>query len=135
MADLALTTTKIGRVFPEKDIVFDFIAAAAITPGAAVYINSSGKVALADASAAGTARVLGIALNGAGAGQAVSVLIRGHLYGFTLSGLAYDAAVYLSDTNTGILADAAGTTSVKVGRCYPLSDKALTKVLYIDCAI
>ena len=131
MAVIALTAAKIARVFPEKDLVFDFIAAAAITAGQAVYINSAGKVDLADASVAGTSRAVGIALNAAGAGQAVSVLMRGHIAGFTLSGMAYDAIAYVSDT-TGSLDDAAGTVSVAVGRVFPLSDKSLTKVLYVD---
>ncbi len=85
-----------------------------------------------DGSAAGTARVMGIALNAAGVGQAVSVILQGHIEGFALSGVAYDAPVYLSDNNSGILGDAAGTVSVVVGRVMPLSDKSLSKVLYVN---
>jgi hypothetical protein len=132
MAVITSTASKVSRSFPEKDLVFDFIAAETIAAGQPVYVNSAGRAALADASAAGTARVIGIALNAAGVGQAVSVLNRGHLEGFTLSGMAYDAAAYLSDT-TGALDTVNGTVTVIVGRVWPLSDKALTKVLYIDC--
>ena len=132
MADITVTAAQVARPFPEKDMVFDFIAAVAITAGKGVYINSAGKVDLASGGAAGTSRIAGIALNAAGAGQAVSVLIRGHIAGFALSGLAYDAVLYVSNT-AGSLGDAAGTVSVTVGRVVPLSDKALTKVLYVDC--
>jgi hypothetical protein len=75
-------------------------------------------------------RFRGIALKSVAAGQPVPVLVRGVVFGFTVSGLAYDAAVYVSDT-AGSLADAAGTTSLVAGRVVPLTDRGLTKVLYV----
>jgi hypothetical protein len=71
-------------------------------------------------------------LNAAGAGQAVSVLVRGHVYGFTVSGMNGDALAYLSDT-AGYLDTANGTMTVNCGRVTCLTDASLTKVLYI-CA-
>lgn len=135
MADITVTASRVARVFPEKDLVLDFIAGEAVTAGVPVYIASTGKVLKSDANAAGKARVNGIALNAAGAGQAVSVLVKGHLAGYDLSGVAYDGALYLSDT-VGALADAPSTTaSLRVGRVMPLSDKSLSKVLLVDCDI
>lgn len=133
MADITVTAAKVGLVFPNmKPEVYPAIAAVAITAGQAVYVNSSGKAALADANAgSGAEKFRGIALNKAGVGQAVDVLKRGHAYGYTLSG-AYDSLVYLSNT-AGSLADApSATNAVVCGRVVPLSDNDLTKVLYID---
>lgn len=129
MADLALTAAQIGVVHPGQAEVYDYIAAVAITKGQAVYINSDGKAALVDGSAAGTAGYRGVALEAAAAEVAVSVILKGAVYGFTLS-QAYDADIYVSDT-AGALADAAGTVSVLVGRVMPLTDSTITKVLYL----
>lgn len=134
MADIALTAAKIGAVFPEKAEIYDMIAAVAITKGQVVYRNSSGKAALADANAgSGAEDAVGIALNKAGIGGAVSVLVRGHVEGFTVSGLTPDAQVYLSNT-AGALADAPSATNpVAVGKCVVMPDSpTLTKVLYVD---
>lgn len=130
MADITVTAAKVGVLFPDKAEIFDMIAAEAITAGQPVYQTSAGKAGVADANASGKEQVRGIALNAAGAGQAVSVLKRGHVGGFTLAG-AYDSIAYLSDT-VGRLADAAGTMNVPVGRVVGLTDAAITKALYVD---
>lgn len=131
MADLTLTAAQIAVVFPENSEIYDYIAAETITAGQPVYINTSGKAGVADANGISPInRFRGIALNKAYAGQAVSVLVKGSVYGYTLSGLAYDASVFVSDT-AGSLADAAGTTSLAVGKVMPLSDKDISKVLYV----
>lgn len=134
MADLTVTAAKVGLVDPIKAIVWTGIAAAAITKGQACYIDSNGKIAVADATTAGGLfQFRGVALNAAAAGQAVAIVKEGAVYGFTLSG-AYSSPVFLSET-AGALADAtpAGTgTAVVCGVVMPLSDKDLTKVLYVD---
>jgi hypothetical protein len=132
MADLALTAAQIALVDPDQAETFQAIAAATITAGQSVYRDSAGKVGLADANAAGLQQTRGIALNGGGAGQAITVVRRGQLYGFTIA-QAYDAPIYQSDT-AGALADAAGTLSVPVGVIEALTDGVtLTKVLFVDC--
>lgn len=130
MAVITSTATQVSLVFPQSAEVYDAIAGETITAGQAVYFNSSGKIIKSNAGASGTAKFAGIALNSASAGQAVSVLVRGHVKGFTLSG-AYGSKAYLSDT-AGALADAAGTVSVVVGSVVPLSDSARSKVLYVN---
>lgn len=131
MTAVALTAAQIGRVHPQSDEVYDFVAAATITAGQAVYLTSAGTVDLADANGSGTLQFRGIALNGAGAGQALTVLKRGMLYGFTVSGLTYDDPIYLSNTAGG-LDTSAGGTSIIVGRIVSLPDApTFTKVLYV----
>ena len=129
MSDIAVTAAQVGVVFPDNTEIYDFIAAAAITAGQAVYLDSNGKVDLADANGSGTLQFKGIALNSGAAGQAISVLKQGHVYGFTLGG-AYDSLAYLSNT-AGALADSAGGTSVVVGRVTSLPNNSLTKILYV----
>jgi len=133
MTAIALTAAQIAPAIEPSDAeIFDYIAAATITAGQAVYITSAGKVNLASANTGGAEQFRGIALNGGGAGQAISVLKRGHCYGFTISSLAYDAIVYLADTAGGLDTAASGTKTVRVGRVVPLTDSSLTKVLYVQ---
>ena len=129
--EIALTAAQIQPIFPAKAEIYTFIAAAALTQGQAVYLTTSGTVGVADANGSSTQQFRGIALEAVAAGQAVSILKRGHCAGFTVSGMAYDAPAYLSDT-AGSLSTAAGTMTVNCGRVVALSDKDLTKVLYVD---
>lgn len=131
MSNITLTAAQIAPIYPQNAEIYDYIAAETITKGQAVYFTSAGKVGVADANDSGKQQFRGIALNSAGAGQAVSVLHRGHMYGFTVSGLDADAYAYLSDT-AGALADAAGTMTVRCGRIVALPDNAGTKALYVD---
>ena len=129
MADLALTAAQISVVDPEDATIFSGVLASTVTKGQTVYQNTSGTWAAGDGSGATTTKNPGIALEGGGAGQAVSILTDGLVAGFTIT-QAYGAAVYLSDT-AGALADAAGTVSVVMGTVFGLSDSSYTKVLRI----
>lgn len=135
MGDIALTAAKIGLVDPEKAEVKTGIAGVTITAGQFVYgIISSGKLGLADEDASAEASaVLGMALNGGAAGQAIDYVVKGRVYGFTLSAHAYYLACSLSNT-AGALLDTGATTNI-VARIEPLSDADLTKVLYVDCGL
>lgn len=130
MAVVALTTTQIAPVYPQNAEIYDGVAAEAIVAGEALYLSATG-FGVADANAAGKQQFRGIALNSAGAGQAVSVLKRGHVYGYTVAGLTADDPLYLSDT-AGDLDTANGTLTVNTGRVVLLPDSSLTKVVYID---
>ena len=132
MADITVTAAKVGVCDPLKAEIFPFEAAETITAGQAVFVDTNGKIQLADANASGEQQCAGIALNGGGAGQAIDVLKRGRVYGFTLAG-AYFSAAYLSDT-AGALGTTAGTMTVNMGRVVPLSDSDKTKVLYVDAS-
>lgn len=134
MTVVALTAAQIAVVESFPNEIVPMVAGTAITAGQAVAVTiATGLLEVADANGSGNAvQARGIALNGAAAGQVVSVLKRGFVYGFTVSGLAYDSIVYLSDT-IGALDTAAGSTSVQCGRVMMLSDyPTLTKVLYVD---
>lgn len=130
MADLTVTADKISLLFINNAEAYNAICGTTITAGQAVYFDTStGKLALSDASVAGTAVVHGIALEGGAAGQTISILKRGHIGGVTTTG-DYGSTVYLSDT-AGALADAAGAVSLAVGIVAPLTSD-LSKVVYID---
>lgn len=135
MGDIARTAAKVALCFPESAERFTGIAGVTIEAGQAVYIIiASGKLGLADEDASAEAsHVWGIALNGGAAGQAIDVLRRGHVYGLTVSGLAYQLPVSLSNT-AGALLDTGATTNI-VARVVPLSDADLTKVLFVDCTL
>jgi hypothetical protein len=129
-ADITVTAAKVAPVDPTKARIKSFVAAATITAGQALYIDSNGKVNLADGNGSGTLQCIGVALNGGGAGQAIDVLMEGEVYGYTLATVAYGGPVYVSET-AGALYDADTTGHILIGRCVPLSDKDLTKVLMV----
>ena len=129
MADITKTSAQIGLVDPAQAETYDFEKAEDLELGDAIYMNSNGKLAKADANAAGLKQFAGIVV--AKQGRGVTVLKRGRAYGFDLSGLAYFAPVYLSDT-AGAIGTAAGTLAVNVGKVVPMSDSDKTKVLYVD---
>lgn len=129
--EVALTAAQIAPCYPGKAEIYDVIAAEAITKGEAVYFTTSGTAGVADANASGKQQFRGIALETVGAGQAVSILKRGHCYGFTVSGLTPEDILYLSDT-VGDLSTVVGTLTVNCGRVVCLPDSSLTQVVYID---
>lgn len=132
MAAITFTSSQIAPVHPQNAEIYDMVAGADIEAGEPLYIDASaGTVKLADGDGSGTLQFCGIALNDAGTGGAVSVLMRGAVYGFDLSGENYWGYVYVSDTAGGY-ADTAGSTEIRVGRVIPLSDSSLTKVLYVQ---
>lgn len=135
MADIALTTAnriEVIQSLHQKTLP----AAEAITAGAPVRLDTStGKFTNANGTTAPEARVWGIATRTVVAGEPVTAIRKGYLDGFALSGSAYDAALYLSDTD-GRIADAAGTVSVVVGRVFPGTATTLgtayDKLLQVD---
>jgi len=132
VGDIPITAVaQIATVYPAQAEVITLIAASTITAGMPLYITSAGKVAAADANAGGLQQFRGIALNAASAMDPVSVLKKGHVYGFDVSGVAYDALLYVSDT-VGRIADGVGTLTVNIGRVVALPNPALTKVVYVE---
>lgn len=94
------------------------VAAEAITPGAPVRIDTSGKFALTNA-AGDSAALYGVATGDHAvlAGMAITAVADGTLDGFTFSG-DHGAKVFLSDTD-GRLDTAKGTTEKIVGEIVP----------------
>ena len=130
MADLTIGSNGISIVFANEADIRDIKAVEAITAGQAVYVTTAGKAGVADANAAGKQQFRGIALKSVAAGEICPVLTEGYLSGYDLSGVAYDGAVYLSDT-AGKLADGVGTMTVNCGRVTNLADADLTKILFV----
>ena len=136
MADIGFSTANGGNavkpIDPDQAELNDGLlpATSAPTNGQAVYFHATtGRLAQSSASAGGTAKVAGVLVQNNG--RAGTYVVRGRVGGFNLSGLNYGAPVYLSNT-AGVLADGAGTTSVKVGVVVPMSDQDSTKVLFIN---
>ena len=129
MTAIALTAAQIGVVFPAQAEIYNVIAAAAITKGQALYQTTAGTYGVAQADTIAKRQFRGIALEAASAGEALSMLKRGVLAGYTLA--TYEDEVYLSDT-AGALDTAPGSLLVKCGRIISLADPALTEVLYVE---
>lgn len=125
MANIALATANRIEVV-ESIEQMTLPAAETIAPGSPVRLDTTtGKFTNANATLAAEARIYGIATgtHSIVAGMPVTAVRRGVLDGYTFT-QAYDAAIYLSDTD-GTLADAAGTVSTVVGRVVPGASELL----------
>lgn len=136
MANLALVTTGVVRIV-ESIEQEDQPLAESCAVGDAVRIDTSaGTYTKSNGSSSGEARFWGMLVNVDGAGKVGTALRRGYVDGFDLSGMAFDADIYLSDTD-GEFATSAGTVSYKVGRVVRYSYKpsgAADKLFYLDPA-
>ena len=131
MTAITVNTDRVAECFADRSEVFAKIAGEAISRGDPVFMKTTdGKVYKSLAAAAATAAFMGVALNDVGAGQAVDVLKKGHIFGLTLTSLNAGARAYLGDT--GGFDTAVGTVTLAIGTVDQLSDAALTKVLYVD---
>ena len=122
MADITLSAADILAVKTVKVVEqISLIAGEAISGGMPVYLNTStGRVYKARGNAAGTAGAIGLCGRTVAAGEACTIIQQGLMdLGTALNAVNYGAVVYLSDTATGILGDAAGTVSVVLGRVVP----------------
>ena len=125
MALIALTTAARVEVVESLEQM-TLPADESITPGAPVRLNTStGKFTNANGTAAGEARVYGIAVGThiVIAGMPVTAVRQGVLDGFVFT-QDYDADIFVSDTD-GRLGDAVGTVSLVVGKIVPGSAEVL----------
>ena len=130
--ELTVTAAQVAVIDAEKAEIYTGIAAAAITAGLPLYMLTTGTMGIADANDAGKFQCRGISLAAAGAGQAVDYIKRGRLAGMGTAAVNCSAPIFVSDT-VGRIATSAGSTSVTIGIVVPMSDKDLTRVLYVDC--
>ena len=132
MTVITVTTAEVSKAEMGGVKIRNLIAGVDITAGQLLHIDANGKWGVADGNGVSPAnRFRAIALESRKAGQPLAGLEEGMIYGFDLSGLAFDATVYVSDT-AGSLDTAAGTTSLAVGKVYPVADvKTIKKVLYV----
>jgi hypothetical protein len=137
MADLVLVTA--GQLRVEESLEQDTQpAGVALLAGQFVRRDATtGRWALADASAAGTADVYGMVVKSVPAGMGVTAIRRGVIEGFNLDDQDYGEEIFLSDT-AGAAADAAGTASARIGEVLPVHSHTLggvpDKLLRLDCA-
>jgi hypothetical protein len=125
--ELALTTANRVEIV-ESVIQATLPAAEAITAGAPVRIDvTTGKFTNANATTAAEARIYGIATRTVAAGAAVTAIRKGVMDGWAMTAMAYDAAVYLNDTD-GRIGTAAGTVSTVIGRVLPGTSTTLGTV-------
>lgn len=101
-------------------------AGEAITPGAPVRFDANGNFVNGNATTTTENNLYGIAtgMKPIPAGWPVTALRRGVLDGFNVGGLAYGAAVFVSDTDAR-LSTVAGTTSMIVGMVVPAAANVL----------
>ena len=131
-----LSPTKADPAFLDHCKIRSFLAGVGgIQAGQAFYVTAGGLILPTSTAAGGQYQWRGIALNSAGYRQAVDGLIEGYCGSFDLSAVAFDSAIYLSDT-AGALATAQGTNLVIAGRVCPSSDIdpgtwAPSKLLYV----
>ena len=134
MADISLVTANKVEVV-ESIIQATLVAAEAITAGNAIRIDTNGKFTKANGTTTTENRIYGIATKTVAAGMPVTGVRKGVIDGFDVSGSAYDAIVYLSDTD-GTLGTTAGTVSTIVGRVIPGTSTSLgtayDKLLFVD---
>jgi hypothetical protein len=114
MADIALLTADRIEVVESLEQA-TLVAAEAIEAGEAVRIDTAGKFTGANGTTTTENRIYGIAVKSVPAGMPVTAIRKGVLDGFAITAMAFDAPVYLSDTD-GVLGTTAGTVSTVVGR-------------------
>jgi len=133
MADLALlasVTSSVDSGLQKMDVIESIeqatlIAAVAMDAGTPVYIDSNGKFAKGDGSAAGTAAVYGVTTSKVAAEQAVTAIAKGVIGGFDLSAVAFNTSLYVSDTEGKIATTAAeATVDTIVGRVIPIRSQS-----------
>lgn len=124
MAAITVTEAKVAPIFADSCMIRPYkVGTGGVVAGNVVYLDTTaGTVRKGSAGASGTKQAQGVALATKAEGEAVDVLEDGWLEGPDVSGLAYGALVYLSDTAGG-LATTAGTATVVLGKVDPLSDR------------
>lgn len=137
MAIITCTADEVAMTAPLRSEAYNVtvsgtLASGIVLRGQLLYQMPDGVYALTNATASGTAGFRGVALQTQLTRATLSMMRRGKLYGYDLSGLNHDDPVYLSDT-PGALDDAPGSIEVQVGRVTSLNEAGnLEKLIYFD---
>lgn len=135
MTDISITAADVAPV--EVYEYFTGPAAESVSAGQIVRQDTTtGKLTLANATTAGEAgQKRGMVLRDAAPNITVTALKRGKVdVGDALSALAFDAPLYLSDTD-GLLADTAGSVTVLAGAVIPAwASTTADRLLWLDFA-
>ena len=137
MADLTVVAAEVAPILVFEQVTLP--AGEAIDAGDIVRMDvSTGYATLANASSAAEGRILGMAINSAVVGQAVTIVKRGIVdVGDALISETMDDLIDLSNTD-GQMDDGAGTptTVVNVGRVWPaFGDVSAEFVLFVDVGL
>lgn len=138
MANLTIAAADVAPVLVFEQVTLP--AGETIDAGEMVRLDtSSGYATLGNASTAAEGRVIGMAINNAVVGQAVTVVKKGLVdVGDALASEAIDELLALSDTD-GKIDDGAGTptVAVNVGRVWPAhgASAAADLILFVDIAL
>lgn len=120
MALITATKANVRPANASQCIIRQFTSGEAVDVGEIVYIKAAdGKAWLATGAAVASAQCIGVVVaigstgqvTGTGAGEILSVVMRGPVAGFTITA---GALAYVSDT-AGSLGDAAGTKTAIAG--------------------
>jgi len=136
MAAVSLVTAgKLNVVESIQQMTLPF--AESVNIGQLVRIDTTtGKWTKANGTDAAEARVWGVLISKDAAGAVGTAIRKGVVDGFDLASLAYDLAIYMSDTDGGLADDAASTVDVVIGRVIPAWSTTLgtaaDKLLEID---
>lgn len=136
MADLTIVPAQVAPVQVFEQVTLP--AGEAIDAGEVVRLDvSTGYATLANASSAAEGRMIGIAINSAVAGQAVTIVKRGLVsLGDALDSQTLDELLAISNTD-GKIDDGVGTPTAdyNVGRIWPAhSAVTVDFLLYVDVA-
>lgn len=135
MADISITPADV-RIVRIVEMLPDGPAGEALNAGEVVrFDTSTGKYTPSNGTSAGEARAVGVAVTTADyANATISVMKQGILdVGDALDALAYDLAIYNSDTDGGMANAADATTDVVIGRVVAgWGDTAGDKLLLVD---
>ena len=134
MANLTVVAADVAPILTFEKVTLP--AAEAIDAGEIVRLDTtSGKATLANASSAAEGRLIGIAINSAVAGQALTVVRRGLVdLGDAVTSETIDELILASDTD-GKMDNGAGspTVSIPIGRVWPsFGVTTADKVLFVD---
>ncbi len=133
----AITWSNDASIVYTDAMVRNYLVAPGVTlaKGEAVYFDANGRLVKSNAAAAGTAKFAGIVVEVQSGREAVAaVVVFGEVAGANLSGLAYGASVFLSNTAGG-LDTAAGTVSVLAAKVWTGSGELnRQKVLFVTAA-
>ncbi len=129
MASLALTTA--DRIHVVESIEQATLpAAAALSAGTVVYIDSNGKFAKADADAGDlSALPYGVTTKTVVSGMPVTAIAKGVISGIAFASNAFTTAVLLADTAGEITVTSSesngGSADVVIGRIVPIWDQLI----------
>lgn len=135
MADITFTAAKVKAVYTDPGLceIHNVKLTETVTAGQVLCWAAAGTMSLADGNDAALDEPQAVALQGGVAGQRVSVLRRGIVAGFAVSGLNVGGQVTLTDT-PGVIEEAGAGENV--GRIWALpGGAAADRVIYFEFPI